>query len=82
MMPYYENGRKVIRVDDHTGRPSTSMTDMIATRVKKTDSVKQKQHLGCRQYHKNEEVGMVIRYWFRKQAPGFYSGGIYKLVSK
>jgi hypothetical protein len=35
MMPYYENGQKDIRVDDLTGRPNTSVMDIIAARTKK-----------------------------------------------
>ena len=35
MMPLYENSRKDIRVCDHTGRTSTSMTGMNAARAKK-----------------------------------------------
>jgi hypothetical protein len=35
MMPQYKNGRKDIRVDDHTGRPSILLTDMNVTRAKK-----------------------------------------------
>jgi len=34
-MMQYENGRKDIRVDGHTGRPSTSVTNINTARKKK-----------------------------------------------
>ena len=82
MMPQYRNGRKDISVDDHTRRPSTSVTDMNATRAKKLILENKSNTLEIATEHKNDEAEMAIRDWFQMQEAGFYCCGIYKPVRK
>jgi hypothetical protein len=39
-----------------------------------------KQHLGGRQFHNNEELGMAACEWLRRQEHDFFRDGIFKLV--
>jgi hypothetical protein len=82
MMQEYKNGRKDIRVDDHTGRPSTLLTDMNATRAKKLTLENKSNTWEIASITKKEEAEIAIRDWFQKQEPGFYCGGVYKHVQK
>jgi hypothetical protein len=65
MMPHFENGRKDIRVDEDTGRLSTSMTDMNAAQEKKLIVENRSNTWEIASATKTRN--MAIRDWFQKQ---------------